>query len=359
MPIIEYSPLGGDGGGGEGQSSSTVRVKKGATAQSISPNFAQTILYDEIFDNDGLQYNPLDGSFTALNSGTYNLVASAATLGAWTAGEQQVLELHVNGALDTYLDRYMFLETVTEDLVTQVEGSAILRLEAGDVVQVMLYHNRGIALPIVENGPIMPAGQLNYLYISKAVSSTQQSEELSNTSQSRTEFFNNQTDVSVPFLSGDYPSIDVYVYDSNVSVPELALSVNHVAGSFSGSYNQIGQIGVDSSNAWTLDSQHHLFKHSTLNKYIAFSQVVGAWVYFDGLSDHNLIGQIAEDSAINLQNVGTLPSSYANFFISSNIDQIDTLLMTQASPSFKLDRVGKKVHLSFGSTPQSGILIYK
>ena len=223
----------------------------------------------------------------------------------------------------------------------------------------MLYHNRGVALPIVENGPIMPAGQLNYLYISKAVSLAQQSEEFSNTSQSRTEFFNNQTEVSVPFLSGDYPSIDVYVYDSNVFVPELALIVNHVDGDFSGVYSQVGQIGVDSSNAWTLDSQHHLFKHSTLNKYIAFSQVVGAWVYFDGLSDHNLIGEAAEDSAVNMQNAGTLPASYANFFITSNIQDIDTLLMTQASPSFKLDRVAKKVDLNFGSTPQSGILIYK
>tara|TARA_R110002020_G_scaffold461823_1_gene680978 strand:+ start:10565 stop:11845 length:1281 start_codon:yes stop_codon:yes gene_type:complete len=343
------------GTGGDTPPPSMILVNK-LSPQSIPPESATTIEYDRIVLNDGAQYSTFDHSATVAQTGYYIFSASVATIGGWTANETQVLEVHVNDVLakNGYIGRdTKEVNSGVEYDITQSHGCIPLNLNAGDKVKAKIYHDRGIALPLVTN-QAQSDGQLNYFSLLKVSQPIE-----TGTGTSKTEFFNNKTEVVVEFEDGSYPVIDVYTYDSEQDVPDLQLIVNDTGfGGMSGYYNNIGNLSVDNSGLWAVDLDHHLFKHETLNKYIAYRQGVESWIIFNSINDHNNLGGLAEDF-YNSLNGGSLPGSFGAFEIESNISTIDTQLMVHSSPGYKLDRLGSKVTLSFGDTPQTGILIYK
>ena len=153
------------GNGGTVTSSGPVtslRVVRGTT-QAIPSTVATTIIYNET-DYDVLgEWNGTLGIFTATVEGVYNISASVSSEESWTAGEKCILELHVNGALNDYLST-TYAE-VTGVMNAHVQGSVNVSLSAGDTVEIQMYHDRGVALNTLANGPSMSNGQYNYIDI--------------------------------------------------------------------------------------------------------------------------------------------------------------------------------------------------
>ena len=184
-------------------------------------------------------------------------------------------------------------------------------------------------------------------------------EEEPQSGETQTQYFSNQTDVEVNFIDGNHPIIDVFVFDPISPIASLEIYLEDATATYSGTYSAVGVIAIESSGAWTNDSGHKLFKHSTQPFYIAYHQAVSAWVVFTAENDHNLEGQIAETSFNNLNNAGSLPASYAGFDLSVDLEAVDTTELIHASPAFSVDLAEQKISLSFGAIPQSGVLIYK
>ena len=171
MAITEYlGTAAGGGGGGNTTTPSLVIVNKG-DAQAVQPNASTPIEFRNIVKNDGGQYSTNDYAITVAESGYYIASASVATLGGWSAGETQVVEIHVDEVLAP--DGYIGRETKEVNtngagwLITQSCGSIPLSLTAGQKVKCKLYQDRGIALDLVTNGQGQNNGQLNYFTLLK------------------------------------------------------------------------------------------------------------------------------------------------------------------------------------------------
>ena len=351
-------------GGGIRDGTSTrnlVKVKKGVTFQSLPNGIATPIIYDEIEYNDDLQYDPLTGITTVESSGDYMVTSSITTIGSWLEGQRQVFELHLNGLLHTYLDSHQY-SSDAEFFITQSTGTDIVRLNRGDTIQVLVYHDADEDITTVVNGQGQFAGELNYISIAKLHDAPRVTAEelIELPSLPDPTYFYAENEIVVHFITGHYPDIQVFIYDSEVPMPALNLSVTDVANQvFSGLYNQVGYLCVGGDNTWTLNSEHALFKSNTSNNYIAFYKPTSSWIIFESLNDHNNIGSQAFSEYVTLNQNGTLPTSYSSYQIETNLESLDTTNLVQASPKIVLDQIGKKITLSFGSISQTGMIVYK
>ena len=161
--FIEYIPVGAGGAGGDPSGPFTdLRIKRGTT-QVITPAVAQTYIYNEI-DYDVLdEWDEVTGTFTATIDGVYDVAASVTAEESWTVGEKFIMEVHVNGVLVNYLDTVY--AQVTGALNSHLQGSCTVRMAAGDILNIQLFHDRGIALNTLANGGSMTDGQYNYITI--------------------------------------------------------------------------------------------------------------------------------------------------------------------------------------------------
>lgn len=192
----------------------SIRVVRGTT-QSIPETVATTYIYNEV-DYDILsEFNASTGVFTPQNDGVYVVSASITSEESWTAGEKCILELHVNGVLKDYLAT-VYAE-VTGALNAHVHGSCTVSLSAGDTLEVQMYHDRGIALNTLPNGPSMTDGQYNYITIALAQGVT---------AASPASIYENQVVVTSPNdLSGILDSTKVYFIDGIIDLTGTGISI--------------------------------------------------------------------------------------------------------------------------------------
>lgn len=161
MAIYPVYP-GGRGGGGDTGPFTSIRVKRG-TSQTIPQNVATTYVYNEV-DYDILnEWDAGTGVFTATVSGVYNISASVTAEESWTVGEKIIMELHVNGILHSYLATVY--AQVTGSLNSHIQGSTEIFLAAGATLNIEIFHDRGVPLDTLANGPSMTDGQYNYITI--------------------------------------------------------------------------------------------------------------------------------------------------------------------------------------------------
>lgn len=172
MTLVFPDNKGGEGGGASGPMTQ-LRYKRGTT-QVITPDVAQTYIYNELdYDVRG-DFNPATGVFTAPDSGSYVISAGIASLDTWTLGEVCTLELHVNGALIDYIDKRECETTGTAGFA--LSGTANVQLTQGDAVTIQIYHNRGANLNTLANGPSMADGNFNYFEVTQVVNTTNTSQ---------------------------------------------------------------------------------------------------------------------------------------------------------------------------------------
>ena len=355
MTILTGSGLSVLGVGSSSPSRAALSKAKKGTAQSIVPDVAETIVFDNVVFNDEDRYNLLTGVYTADRSGDYLISSSVTTLGSWSEGERQVLEVHINGTLSTYLDSHQFYADTISPVLLQTSGTDIYRLVVGDTVEVKLYHDRGIALDLAENGEGQIAGELNYISVEK-IADAELDTQLTQTSRSI--YFSNETEIDVPFVGDSYPSIQTFIYDSDSPLEDLSIVVQDSLGEFTGNYNSIGTVQVDNQGLWRNLSTQNTFKLESEDKYIAFCEFTDCWVIFEAINDHNNIDSRAYDTAISINSTGTLPESFGRFNITTNLDNIDTTRLILANPEVILDNTDKTITLEF-NTAQSGLIIYK
>lgn len=166
MTII-LNPRGGFGGSGGGSPSgplTAIRVKRGTT-QSIPTAIATTYVYNEEDYDELNEFDTTTGVFTASTDGRYVVSASVSSEESWTVGEKCILELHVDGTLESYLDTVY--AQATGALSAHISGTTTVDLLAGQTIDIRIFHDRGIALNTLANGGSMSDGQFNYITIHK------------------------------------------------------------------------------------------------------------------------------------------------------------------------------------------------
>ena len=121
------------------------------TAQAIPTSTQTTILFDfNITDALG-EYNTTNGRFTAKYSGVYSFSWSALSASAsWSNGQYWETRLAVNGSSRCMGFRNIIPSTQIQLLATN--GSCQLKLNAGDYIEIQVWHNLGSTLNLHTSG---------------------------------------------------------------------------------------------------------------------------------------------------------------------------------------------------------------
>lgn len=198
---------------------------------------------------------------------------------------------------------------------------------------------------------------------SKVISST-----ISQAQEPQFKKFINESTVNV-----DYPinadgnqyrpqNVVVTVLDTDNLISELNINVTSSDG-YSGHYNSVGSISIDSSGQWSTESRRNAYRlDDGTNTYCVFSDSLNAWVLIVSDVDHNHTGSSTGGVPVNLYNDGQLPSSHGDYSIENNLDSIDSEYFTQADVDidYHTNSDGNSYFVvKFGSAKPAGIVFYR
>lgn len=119
------------------------------TAQSISNNSATIVNFeDKTVDSHGAVAVGASWAFTAPRADVYRVsaIVSLASDAGWEAGETAYIALYKNGALYSYLDRFICQATAT--MTVSMSGSDEIQLSAADYINIYVYQNSDGAIAL-------------------------------------------------------------------------------------------------------------------------------------------------------------------------------------------------------------------
>jgi hypothetical protein len=127
-----------------------LRVTK-SDNQSFPPGTTK-IQYNSVSDDTLVEWNNGTSTWTAKYSGTYLVAANIGLNGGWSEGERASVEIFVNGSSPSFLLVYVEDNTNSSFYDKVLGGMDVLRLSAGDQLDVRLFHNRGVNIDMFTDG---------------------------------------------------------------------------------------------------------------------------------------------------------------------------------------------------------------
>jgi hypothetical protein len=127
-----------------------LRVTK-SDNQSFPPGTTK-IQYNSVSDDTLVEWNNGTSTWTAKYSGTYLVAANIGLNGGWSEGERASVEIFVNGSSPSFLLVYVEDNTNSSSYDKVFGGMDVLRLSAGDQLDVRLFHNRGVNIDMFTDG---------------------------------------------------------------------------------------------------------------------------------------------------------------------------------------------------------------
>jgi hypothetical protein len=121
------------------------------TGQSITDTTLTSVVFNTQTEDNLGEYDSVTGVFTALEAGTYSVKSSIMFANvAWAAGKDAWMAIYKNGAIYSVLDDFACQANFTDYL--KLGGSDEIELLSDDYFDIRVYHNRGAATALHNNG---------------------------------------------------------------------------------------------------------------------------------------------------------------------------------------------------------------
>ncbi|CAM0102121.1 hypothetical protein VPH166E361_0012 [Vibrio phage 166E36-1] len=157
------------------------------------------------------------------------------------------------------------------------------------------------------------------------------------------------------------PLAEVGVLNTTQTINNSSVTVtDNDTHSYSGNYNTVGSIAINSSGDWTNQyTYHNCYKHVSEDYYVVFNQGNASWQIIESANPHTSIGSHAASVTVQLGGQTSLPSSFGDYVIDPNFDNIDSLEFLTAEVPIQYDDVNSRVIINFSGAKPSGYVVLK
>ncbi len=180
--------------------------------------------------------------------------------------------------------------------------------------------------------------------------------------RSVTHYFINEATLNYDWPDSERkPLVEVQVLNTTQTINNSNVTVtNNNDGKYSGTYNAVGAIAINSSGNWAnVYTYHNAYKHDSQDYYVVFNQGVLKWQIIESANPHTSIGEHAAAVTINLGDASSLPASFGDYEINPNFDNIDSLEFMTAEVPVQYDDANSTVIINFNGAKPSGYVVLK
>ncbi|CAH9015698.1 hypothetical protein VP150E351_P0041 [Vibrio phage 150E35-1] len=176
------------------------------------------------------------------------------------------------------------------------------------------------------------------------------------------QYFINEEVLSYDWVAPDRrPLVEVGVLNTTQTINNSSVTVtDNDSHKYSGTYNTVGSLAIDTSGNWSsIYAYQNAYKHISELYYIVFNQSNLTWQIIEAANPHTSVGESAASVTVQLGSQSSLPSSFGDYIIDTNFENIDSLEFLTADVPIQYDDTNHKVLIDFSGHRPSGYVILK